>query len=70
MATPRADSVRLSGDPVWDFALISGSLGASKSVYGPAIIAPLALVVVGIVVFRRRHRIEPEAPQGEARRHE
>jgi len=55
---------------IWDFALISGSLGTSKSVYGPAIVAPLALVVVGILVFRRRHRIEPEAPHGEARRHE
>jgi len=46
---------------IWDFALISGSLGTSKSVYAAASIAPLALLGVGIVVFRRRHRIEPDA---------
>jgi membrane protease YdiL (CAAX protease family) len=45
----------------WDFALISSQLGPSHAAYGPTLIAPVALVGVGVLVFRRRHRIEPDA---------
>lgn len=43
----------------WDFALLSGQLGTAHELYPAALVAPLAMVGLGILVFRRRHRIEP-----------
>lgn len=41
-----------------DFALISGSLGIDTSTSVGAALVPLALIVLAVVVWRRRHRIE------------
>lgn len=46
----------------WDFALLSGQLGTASEVYPAALVAPLAMVGLGILVYRRRHRIEPGVP--------
>jgi len=43
----------------WDFALFSGTLGDPGTEYAPALLAPLCLIVLVIVVWRRRRRIEP-----------
>jgi len=46
---------------VWDFSLFSGTLGDPGTHYAPAILAPLCLIVLAIVVWVRRKRIEPAA---------
>lgn len=45
----------------WDFSLISATLGDPEAKYPPALLAPLSLIVLAIVVWRRRRRIEPGA---------
>jgi uncharacterized protein (TIGR03382 family) len=45
----------------WDFALLSGQLGTAQKVYPASLVAPLAMVALGVLLFRRRQRIEPEA---------
>ncbi|GAB3569556.1 hypothetical protein GCM10027445_21590 [Amycolatopsis endophytica] len=45
---------------LWDFALITGSIVPGES-YPGSFVVVVALIVLAIVVFRRRHRIEPGA---------
>jgi hypothetical protein len=45
-----------------DFALISGQLGPNSATSAGAVLIPLAMVILAILVWRRRHRIDAEAP--------
>jgi uncharacterized protein len=45
---------------IWDFGLLSSDLGVDTEGYPLGFVAVLAMIVLAILVWRRRHRIEPE----------
>lgn len=45
---------------LWDFSLLTSAVVPGKAYFGPAF-SVLALAVLAVVVFARRHHIEPEA---------
>jgi uncharacterized protein len=44
----------------WDFSLLSSQLGPDTDNYPVALVSVLALIFLAVLLWRRRHRIEPE----------
>ena len=44
----------------WDFGVLSGNVGADSSAYPGVFLGVLATIVIGLVLLKRRKKIEPE----------